>query len=100
MAIVRIAAGLALALAFSAQGYAAPKKSEAGADPNREICKSRPVVGSRLQRIRECHTAAEWQDMELQEQLGMNRQQYNGAHGQAPPELNLPARMAAQQQPN
>jgi hypothetical protein len=51
------------------------------ADPNREICKSRPVVGSRLQRVRECHTAQQWEEMRAQERQGLLRKQYNGSPG-------------------
>ena len=47
-------------------------------DPNRQICKSKPVVGSRLNKIRECHSAAEWQDMEMAERMGLMVKQYNG----------------------
>ena len=71
-------------LAASAPGAAAPKKGEAGYDPDRQICKSRPVVGSRLKRIRECATAAEWEDMKLQEQVGLMRKQTNGDPANAP----------------
>lgn len=79
MGMIGIAAGLAMAAAASA---ASPKAGQAGADdPNREICKSRPVIGSRVKRVRECHTAAQWEEMKLQEQLGMMRRQTNGDSG-------------------
>jgi hypothetical protein len=81
MGIVRIAAGLALLAAVSAPAAAAPRKGEAGYDPNREICKSQSVVGSRLKRIRACHTAQQWEEMKRQEQEGLRRKQYNGASG-------------------
>ncbi|HYD37297.1 MAG TPA: hypothetical protein VEA60_06765 [Allosphingosinicella sp.] len=80
MRLVGIAAAAAL-LAAGAAPAAAARKSEAKADPNREICKSKPVVGSRLKRIRECHTAAEWEDLKLQEQVGLMRKQINGDPG-------------------
>ena len=80
MKIVSIAAGLALLAAGAAPGAAAEKPKK-GWDPNREICKSKPVVGSRLQRIRECHTAQQWLEMKQQEQWGLRRQQFNGAPG-------------------
>ena len=79
--LVGIAAGLALLAAAPAPGSAAPKKGEAGWDPDREICKSRPVVGSRLKRVRECATAQQWEDMKLQERTGLMRRQTNGASG-------------------
>jgi hypothetical protein len=83
MAVVRIAAGLALLLAGSAPAMAAPKKGEPGYDPDRQICKTKPVVGSRLKRVRECATAAEWEDMKLQERTGLMRKQTNGSAGDA-----------------
>jgi hypothetical protein len=80
MKLILGAAGLAL-LAATPGAAAAAKKGEAAGDPDRQICKSRPVVGSRLKRIRECHSAAEWEDLELQEQIGLRRQQINGDPG-------------------
>lgn len=83
MRIIGIAAALAL-IAASAPGLAAPKKGEPGWDPDRQICKSKPVVGSRLKRIRECATAQQWEEMRLQEKMGLMRQQFNGAPGCPP----------------
>jgi hypothetical protein len=71
-------------LAAPAAAWAAPKKGEAGYDPNREICKSKPVVGSRLKRVRECATAAQWEEMKLQERQGLLRRQTNGDPGGVP----------------
>jgi hypothetical protein len=86
MHMVRIAAGLAVLLAGTARAAPEPRSE----DPNRQICKSKPVVGSRLKRIRECHTAAEWDDMKLAEQVGLVRQQINGADGLGVRETYLP----------
>jgi hypothetical protein len=83
MRIANVLAGLAL-LAVPALATAAPKKGEPGYDPDREICKSKPVVGSRLKRIRECATAAQWEDMKLQERTGLLRRQTNGDPANAP----------------
>ena len=71
----------AAALAASASPAAAKKKDKPAWDPNREICKSRPVLGSRLARVRECATAQEWEDMKLQERVGLMRKQFNGSSG-------------------
>jgi ABC-type sugar transport system substrate-binding protein len=93
MDLVRIAAALAAlaALAGLLAGSApAAAAAERGGDPNRQICKSKPVVGSRLKRIRECHSAAEWDDLKLAEQIGLGRQQYNGADGLGSQENYLP----------
>jgi hypothetical protein len=81
MRIPALIAAIALAMPVAAPAPAAPAKRAGAADPLREICKSRPVVGSRLKRIRECHTAAEWDDLELQKQVGMARRQGNGDAG-------------------
>jgi len=83
MGLIRLAAGLALIAATSSSpGFAATKAGEAAApDPNREICKSQPVIGSRLKRVRVCMSALEWEELKLQEQLGLARQQINGAPG-------------------
>ena len=79
--MIKVAAGLALLLTASAPAAAATKKGESGWDPNREICKSKGVVGSRLKRVRECATAQQWEDMKLQERTGLMRRQTNGASG-------------------
>ena len=84
MRTMNMAAGLALLLAGAAPGLAAPRKGEPGWDPNREICKSKPVVGSRLKKVRECATAQEWEDMKLQERQGLMRKQTNGDPGGVP----------------
>ena len=76
--------GLTVAAAVLAAGPApgaAAEKAKKTYDPNREICKSKPVLGSRLQRIRECHSAQQWLEMKQQEQWGLRRQQFNGAPG-------------------
>jgi hypothetical protein len=76
--------GMTMAAAVLAAGLAsgaAAEKAKQPYDPNREICKSKPAIGSRLQRIRECHSAQQWLEMKQQEQWGLSRQQYNGAPG-------------------
>ena len=81
MNMVRIAAGLALIAAAAAPGAAAPRKDRAGYDPDRQICKSKPAIGSRLKRIRECATAQQWEELKQQERQGLMRKQHNGASG-------------------
>ena len=94
MDLVRVAAGLAVLLAGVASASAGAPRN---ADPNRQICKSKPTVGSRVKRTRECHTAAQWEDMKLAEQIGLGRQQFNGADGLGTRETYVPPAMAAQQ---
>jgi hypothetical protein len=81
MKMVRMAAILALLGAASTPGLAVPRRGEAGYDPDRYICKSRPAIGSRVKRIRECHTAQQWEEREFQERAGLMRRQTNGAPG-------------------
>ncbi|HEX8620815.1 MAG TPA: hypothetical protein VF718_02510 [Allosphingosinicella sp.] len=86
MDLVRIAAGIAVLLAgapAAASAGAAGKK----ADSERMICKSKAVVGSRLKRVRECATAEQWEEMKLQEQVGLMRKQYNGDPSDKPLEV-------------
>jgi hypothetical protein len=71
-------------LAASGPGVAAPLKGRSGEDPNRQICKSQPVIGSRVARKRECHTAQQWEEMALQDRLMMMTKQFNGDHAEAP----------------
>ncbi|HEX8262715.1 MAG TPA: hypothetical protein VF547_07565 [Allosphingosinicella sp.] len=94
MDLVRVATGMAVLLASGAPAAAAPRKDQ---DPDRQICKSKPVIGSRLKRVRECHSAAEWEDLKLAEQIGLGRQQFNGADGLGARESYLPPGAAAQQ---
>ncbi|HYE29010.1 MAG TPA: hypothetical protein VEA61_12375 [Allosphingosinicella sp.] len=81
MRMVNMSAGLALLLAGAAPGLAAPKKDGPDYDPNREICKNQAVLGSRLKRVRTCMTAQQWEDIKLQERVGLMRKQYNGSPG-------------------
>ena len=76
VSIPAAAAALALAAFTPALGAPRPKKAY---DPNEEVCKDRSVVGSRLARIRECHTRQQWDEMKQQERLGLARKQINGA---------------------
>ena len=87
MDLVRIAAGLAVLVAGTAAGAAPEYK-----DPNRQICKSKPAIGSRLQRVRECHSAAEWEDLKRAERLGLQIKQFNGNESEGVNEMKMPDR--------
>jgi hypothetical protein len=76
-----IAAALSLIAAAAAPAAAAGGRDGEKADPGRQICKSKPAIGSRLKRIRECATAEQWEEMKLQERVGLMRKQVNGAPG-------------------
>lgn len=72
-----------------------PGMGKAGANPDKMICVARDVTGSRLQQVRECHTAQQWRDQAQQERTGMLRKQFNGAPGcnePASPACNTMAR--------
>ena len=73
------AAALALAICLPVSAGAAPRKPKKTYDPDELICVTRNVTGSRLQRIRQCHTAAEWEEVRMQERVGLSRKQHNGA---------------------
>ena len=81
MRMIRLAAGLALVAGAAAPGLAAPRKGEAALDADREICRNQSVVGSRLKRVRVCMTAQQWEELKLQERLGLARKQINGDPG-------------------
>lgn len=77
------AAGLTAASLLAATGADAAGRPKKKYDPNQLICESRQEIGSRLKRIRVCHTAQEWEEVKLQEKVGLMRKQYNGASGAA-----------------
>ena len=54
-------------------GYGKP-----GYNPDKMICVTRDVTGSRLQSVRECHTAQQWEDQKMQEAVGLAAKQHNG----------------------
>jgi hypothetical protein len=58
-----------------------PGMGKAGYNPDKMICVARDVTGSRLQQVRECHTAQQWRDQAQQERTGMIRKQFNGDPG-------------------
>lgn len=54
----------AAALLCSGTVFAAEKAK--GRDPNRVICRTIEESGSRLKRVRACHTQAEWDELKRQ----------------------------------
>ncbi|MEA3065235.1 MAG: hypothetical protein QOJ27_1681 [Sphingomonadales bacterium] len=82
MAFVRIAAAaLLIAAVLAPQGAAAAGRARAKYNPNQTICESRDEIGSRLKKIRVCHTAQEWEEVRTQEKVGLMRRQFNGSPG-------------------
>jgi hypothetical protein len=60
MLIFLAAAGLCGSVASAAE------HNKRIADPNKVICRTIAEIGSRLNRSRACHTAAEWEDLRRQ----------------------------------
>jgi hypothetical protein len=75
------AAGMTVVGILAASGAGAAGRAKAKYDPNQLICESRQEIGSRLKRIRVCHTALEWEEVRLQEKVGLMRKQFNGSPG-------------------
>lgn len=79
MRTLLIVAGLALlgtpAMAQQPQQPEGAKK--AARDPNRTICKTMEIIGSRLGSKRVCMTASEWQAMEREQRATTERIQSN-----------------------
>ena len=80
-AVLVAAAGLTAATVLAAQGADAAARPRPKYDPNQLICESRELIGSRLKRVRVCHTAQEWEEVRMQEKVGLMRKQYNGSPG-------------------
>ena len=88
---LRIAAAALLLVTSLTPGFvaAAPPKEKKAYDPDEMICVVRAVTGSRLQRERVCYTAREWEDVKMQEKVGLSRKQFNSASS-APPTRDSP----------
>jgi hypothetical protein len=61
-----VASLLVTPLAAAAQTHPVPVAAEGkvSKDPNRVICRTMDTTGSRLGKKKECHTAAEWTDIQ------------------------------------
>jgi hypothetical protein len=79
--IVTAAAGLLITSVALADAAGAAGREKRKYDPNQMICETRQEIGSRLKRIRVCHTAQEWEEVRVQEKVGLMRKQHNGASG-------------------
>ncbi len=67
------------AMLASSDAAAADKPRSPGSDPNRMVCKQTDEPGSRIQRRKVCHTAAEWAERKRIEFQHMLEKQRNGA---------------------
>jgi hypothetical protein len=63
----------ALLATITAPVAARPESSSHNQDPNRVICRSEPVIGSRLQSKRTCLTSSEWARMERDQRETVDR---------------------------
>jgi len=66
-----------LIAALATTAAAADTRAKPARDPDKVRCKSQPVIGSFVQKTRECHTEAEWQKM--RDAGRANAQQYQNA---------------------
>ena len=69
--------GVAVCMAaFAPAGAAAAEtKSASTRDPNRMVCRTEPVVGSRLAKARRCMTAGEWAEMKRLDRQAIEKTQ-------------------------
>lgn len=70
---------LLIAMLAGSDAAAADKPRKPVYDPNRMICKHSDEPGSRIQRRKVCHTAAEWAERKRIEFQHLLEKQYNGA---------------------
>jgi hypothetical protein len=71
------------ALSLPAAAFAYPEGAGdhvATTDPNKVICRSQEVIGSRLATEKTCHTAAEWAQYEREMRLTTDRIQMQKSH--------------------
>lgn len=68
-----------IALLAGSGSAAADKPRKPGYDPNRMICKHSDEPGSRIQRRKTCHTAAEWAERKRIEYQHLLEKQRNAA---------------------
>ena len=75
MRTLLIVAGLALlgTPAMAQQPQQPENAKKAARDPNRMICKTMDIIGSRLGSKRTCMTAAEWEQMEREQRGATER---------------------------
>lgn len=66
------------AVSLCASAAAAAEHNRRVADPNKKICKTLVETGSRLNRTRVCHSAAEWEDLRGQATRNIEKIQAQG----------------------
>jgi hypothetical protein len=64
---------------LAASGSSDATRKKPGWDPDRMICKYSDEPGSRIQRRKVCHTAAEWAERKRIEMQNLLEKQRNGA---------------------
>jgi len=74
-----ISSAFVIALLAGADGSAAVRPRKPAYDPNRTVCKYSDEPGSRIQRRKVCHTAAEWAERKRIEYQYLLQNQRNGA---------------------
>jgi hypothetical protein len=77
--ILALAATAVVGAASAAAGEQS-NKSKRG-DPNKIICRTMEENGQKLRRVRACHTAAEWREMQRQTRAAIEHIQNSRATG-------------------
>ncbi|RYE56134.1 MAG: hypothetical protein EOP18_04815 [Rhizobiaceae bacterium] len=77
LALVATAACFAFSSAALAQDVAAPEEKKNNNDPDRVICKSEDVIGSRIVTKKKCMTAAQWKEQRRLSRMDIDRAQAN-----------------------
>lgn len=62
---------------FAAQDAPPPAAKKPTKDPNRMVCETQEVLGSRLATRRVCMTAAEWADLRARDRQAIDQGQRN-----------------------
>ena len=70
---------IVIALLAGADTTTGARSGKVAYDPNRMICKRTDAPGSRIQRAKVCHTAAEWAERKRIEFQNLLERQKNGA---------------------
>ena len=71
----------ALTMSAAAPALARPQTDKKQQDPNRVICRTEDVIGSRLMTKRHCMTAQQWSDLRQETRRSIERIQRLEARG-------------------
>ncbi|HEY7810051.1 MAG TPA: hypothetical protein VIA98_06700 [Allosphingosinicella sp.] len=66
------------AIVATQSAAAADTASKSARDPNRTVCRTEQVVGSRLAKVKRCMTAAEWAEIKRLDRQALEKSQNRG----------------------